>query len=137
MNKVKIVRENFKFLIDKGFVFYKYKDNIEECFVFSSENKDIVLTYDVRLNTIDIGLLIKEGKNIHKDYISLLEANISTKDQREKLLIDIESIYFSARNDWIISKKHFNQLVNLYAKFVKQNLIEIQSIGQSSQLWDD
>lgn len=124
MNKEKKIKESLKFLIDKGFVFHKYKDDLEENFVFSGERKDIILTYDIRLNTIDVGLTINEDKN----YIPLLEANISDKNQIGKLSSDIESIYLFARNDWILSKKNFNQIVDLYANFIKENLSDILNV---------
>ena len=53
--------------------------------------------------------------------------NIGNKTQKKELIDMLNTLYHEIDTDWTISKKHFCEIVNAYAEFVKRNISAVMT----------
>lgn len=126
MNEIKIMKEAFGFLAENGFAISAEKSSIEYCVTYFKSGKQIVLCYDLRQHRFDVGIRnVKCARNYGATYVPLLETDVGDTIQKEQLIEALNFLYHQAETDWTISREHFSEIVNAYAKFVKSNLTAI------------
>jgi|LSQX01.1.fsa_nt_gb hypothetical protein len=126
MNEIKLMKEAFSFLIENGCAISVEKSNVEYCVTYFKSDKQIVLSYDLRQHRFDVGIRnVKGSSNYDATYLPLLETDVGDTIQKEQLIDALNVLYHQAETDWTISKKHFSEIVNAYAEFVKNNLSAI------------
>ena len=124
MNEIKLMKEAFNFLEKDGYAVSTTKSNIEYCVTYSKFDKQIALSYDLRQHRFDVGIRDVKGSN---DYLPLLEMNIGNITQKKELIDMLNALYHEIEADWTISRKHFCEIVNAYAKFVKRNISAVMT----------
>ena len=124
MNEIRLMKAAFNFLEKDGYAVSTTKNNIEYGVTYSKFDKQIALSYDLRQHRFDVGIRDIKGSN---DYLPLLEMNIGNKTQKKELIDMLNTLYHEIDTDWTISKKHFCEIVNAYAEFVKRNISAVMT----------
>lgn len=129
-NHEKIAKENFEFLLSRGYKFTNPK-NSYICFglLYQKDELIIQISYDYREHYLDVGLRrINYPINILNIYMDILNTDISTPQKREDLKKSVENARLNS-NDFKfgLRKDDYILMVKLYADFVRENLEQIES----------
>lgn len=126
MNKIKVITEQFSFLVDFKFS-YKQQNSGYEC-TFEKGNINILLTEsgDYR-DEYRIDFVIKKGTKILFTFYYEPMVNCSLAGV-EQMSTSVNSIYLSAKHSRKgFTKIDFLKVIQLYAEFVEANLYQIMN----------
>lgn len=119
---VNMIKEVFDFLLEYGFVSEISKSNLEENVSYTKGQFAISVTYDIRCEMMDVGI-INNDLECPYNYRALLDCNFGKEEYSLKAQERINKIYESIRQErkWSERKRGLIEILKINKDFLVSN----------------